>query len=160
MDKKIHRYPLKILESHLDSYGHVNNSVYLKIFEEARWDLITANGYGYKEIQETGLGPTILEVNVQFRRELRLRQEVVIETSVLSSGKKLAVIYQEIKDPVKDSVGDSGKDSTEDSAKDFERKVYCIARFTFGLFDIRARKLVSPTPQWLKAIGLNPESNS
>lgn len=134
MENKIHRYPLKILETHLDTYGHVNNAVYLTLFEQARWDMITENGYGLKRIQETGLGPTILEIQIRFRKELRLRQEVVIETQLQSARKKIAVIQQKIVDS--------------------QGTVYCYADFTFGLFDIHARKLVNPTPEWIQALGL------
>lgn len=28
------------------------------------------------------------------------------------------------------------------------------AIFTFGLFDLKARKMISPTPEWKSAIGL------
>ena len=137
METQKHFYPIKILEAHLDTYGHVNNAVYLTLFEEARWDMITANGYGLKRIQETGLGPTILEVQVRFHRELRLRQDVIIETQVVSTRKRLAVVHHEIKDA--------------------QGTLYCKADFTFGLFDVHARKLVLPTPEWLKALGISGE---
>jgi hypothetical protein len=39
---------------------------------------------------------------------------------------------------------------------DPEGNVYCEARFVFGLFHLDARKLVAPTPEWLRAIGLPP----
>ncbi len=42
-------YDVLILESHLDTFGHVNNAAYLTLFEESRWDFITKNGYGLKE---------------------------------------------------------------------------------------------------------------
>jgi len=139
METKKHCYPITILESHLDTFGHMNNAVYLKLFEEARWDMITANGYGLERIQETGLGPTILEVNVKFRKELRLRQKVMIVTQVTELRKRLATISQVMKDE-------------NDS-------VYCTAEFLFGLFDIQARKLVQGTPAWLKALGVEPSTN-
>jgi acyl-CoA thioester hydrolase len=133
-ETQIHRYPLMVLESHLDSFGHMNHGVYLPIFEEARWDWVTSRGYGIERMHETGLAPVILEVSLQFRRELRLRQKFVIETQVQSYDKKLAVVRQEIKD-------DAGK-------------TYCTALIKFGLFNIRERKLVNPTPEWLHAIGI------
>ena len=43
---RVHDYQLVIREQHLDTFGHVNNAKYLEILEEARWDLITGNGYG------------------------------------------------------------------------------------------------------------------
>ena len=132
-----HLYPITVLESHLDTFGHMNHGVYLTILEEARWDLITSKGYGLKRIMETGLGPVILEVNLQFRRELTLRQKATIETQLVSYDKKMAQIRQEIK-------GD-------------DNKTYCIAEFKFGLFDMKERKLVLPNAEWLRAIGV-PEN--
>ena len=32
--------------------------------------------------------------------------------------------------------------------------IACEATFSFGLFDMVQRKLISPTPEWNKAIGL------
>ena len=32
----MHTYKLRIIETHLDMFGHVNNATYLQIFEEAR----------------------------------------------------------------------------------------------------------------------------
>ena len=65
-----HVYKLQIIERHLDTFGHVNNAVYLELFEEARWDIISARGYSLDTVLKTRIGPTILGVNVQFRREL------------------------------------------------------------------------------------------
>jgi acyl-CoA thioester hydrolase len=33
-------------------------------------------------------------------------------------------------------------------------EVCCTAEFTIGFFDLKARKLILPTPEWLKAIGM------
>jgi thioesterase-3 len=33
-------------------------------------------------------------------------------------------------------------------------KPSCTAEFTIALFDMKARKLITPTPEWLKAVGL------
>ncbi|MEO5968311.1 MAG: acyl-CoA thioesterase [Bdellovibrionia bacterium] len=135
METKKHCYPLTILESHLDTFGHVNNAAYLQIFEEARWDLITGNGYGLDYILECGLGPVILEVNLRFHKELKLRKKVVIETTLKAYDKMLATIVQKIVDA--------------------DGQNYCSAEFRFGLFDLKARKLVLPTPAWLNGIGVN-----
>ena len=62
----IFSYPIYIKESYLDTFGHVNNATYLTLLEEARWDLLNKNSYGLKKIQETGLGPTILEIKLSF----------------------------------------------------------------------------------------------
>lgn len=130
---EIYRYPVLIKEVNLDIYGHVNNSTYLIFFEEARWDFINKNGYGYSKIVETGLGPVVLEVTMKYLKELRLRDEIIIETSVISHERKTSKMLQRMMRG---------------------NEVCCTAEFTFGLFDLKARKLVLPTPDWLKGIGL------
>ena len=132
MKTEIHRYPIIIKEIHLDFYGHVNNSTYLILFEEARWDFITRNGYGYQKIMETGIGPVILEVNVKYQKELRLREEIVIESSTLSYEKKICRMQQRMLRG---------------------HEVCCSAEFTVALFDLKARKLLLPTQDWLKGVG-------
>ena len=77
---KIHEYEVLIKESNLDTFGHVNNAVYLELFEEARWDLVTKNGYGLKEVLERKVGPIILEINIRFMKEIGLREKIKIET--------------------------------------------------------------------------------
>ena len=135
---KPHRYSLEILERHLDTFGHVNNAVYLEILEEARWDWITGNGYGMREVREFLQGPTILECSLRFLRELLLRETIAIESYMDSMEGKTGQVVQKI-----------WKQDGE---------LACEARFTVGLFDLRARRLIAPTPRWLTAIGLSAES--
>jgi thioesterase III len=132
-----HRYPLQILERHLDTFGHVNNATYLQLFEEARWDWITQNGYGLERVQRERKGPTILEINITFKRELRNRQQVEIVSWLESYRSKLGTVVQHLSD-------DQGN-------------LCCEARLLMGLFDLDARKLISPTPEWRAAVGLAPE---
>ncbi len=134
MSAKTFSYPLTIRESHLDTFGHVNNATYLAVFEEARWEIVTSGGYGMKQIKETGHGPVILEVQLKFLKELRLRQEVSIKTQMLSLDGKISKLKQWIED----TAGNT----------------YAEATFTFGLFDLNARKLITPTRPWLAALGL------
>lgn len=130
----IHNYPLKILECHLDFFGHVNHATYLTLFEEARWDLVTANGYGVEKIKSTGLGPIILSVNIQFIKELCLRDEIIIQSAVFNYQRKVGQFKQEMQDK--------------------QGKTICKAEMSFGLFDLHKRKLVSPTAEWLQALAL------
>ena len=134
---EVHEYRLLILEKHLDTFGHVNNAAYLEILEEARWDLITRNGYGLEEVHRRGIGPVVLEVSLRFARELRNRQAVTVRTWTQSYSGKIGKLAQQI-------VDEAGE-------------VCCDAVFTIGLFDLNARRLIRPTPEWLKAMGLRPE---
>jgi acyl-CoA thioester hydrolase len=122
-----------VKESHLDTFGHMNNATYLQVFEQVRWDLISQKGYGIPEIREKGFGPVILEVQIRFKKELKLRQHVKIETTLLSYEGRVGTLLQEMKN-------DAGESC-------------CTAEIKLGYFDIRARKLVPPSPEWLAAIG-------
>jgi thioesterase III len=129
----VFEYSLVIRESHLDTFGHVNNAVYLTLFEEARWEFVTEHGYGLDKIRATQQGPVILEVTLKFRHELRLRDRVVIRTQLESYEGKIGIVQQTIFNKNGD--------------------LCCEARFTMGFFDMRTRKLILPTADWMKALG-------
>lgn len=128
------QYKILIRESHLDTYGHVNNATYLTMYEEARWEFITPRGYGFQKVHESGQGPIILEVNLKFLSELRLREEITITTELIEYPSRIGKLKQQM-------VRADGTVASE-------------AIFVFGLFDLKARKIISPTPEWKKAIGL------
>ena len=127
-------YSILIREAHLDTFGHVNNAKYLQIFEEARWDFITANGYGLAEIQKCQQSPIMLEVHLKWKRELRLRETIRIESSVVAYRKKIGILRQKI-------LNSKGE-------------LAAVADFTFGLFDTQIRKLIIPTEAWQRALGI------
>lgn len=137
MKAAAHEYPLLIIERHLDTFGHVNNATYLEIFEQARWEWISAGGYGLARVAELQQGPTVLECTVKFRRELRNRQQVCVRSEVSSYVGKIARVRQEIVLPGGETA--------------------CEAEFVIGLFDLARRKLIEPTAPWLAAVGLREE---
>lgn len=126
-------YHFVVQETMLDFMGHVNNATYLTLFEEARWDAITKHGYGFEKIQELQQGPVILEVNLKYLKELRLRENISIETDLLDYSGKVGRLRQRMR-----------KQSGELVAE---------AIFVFGLLDMRKRALVLPTPEWAQAVG-------
>jgi acyl-CoA thioester hydrolase len=139
MPGRKYTYETIVRETHLDAFGHMNHARYLEVFEDARWDLISRNGYDLRKIEAIGLGPIILEVRVRYRRELRARQSITVETQCLSYEGKIGRIAQRMLD----------QDGRE----------CCTAEVVVGLFDIRARRLVPPTPDWKRAVGLDePEA--
>lgn len=128
-----HEYHLLIREVHLDMFGHVNNAAYLQIFEEARWDWLTRGGFGMKEIFARGIGPVVLEANLRFQREATNREAMVVKSRTIEYKGKIGTVEQVM-------VRADGKAS-------------CTAQFTVALFDLKARKIISPTAEWLKAVG-------
>ena len=130
---ELFNYELMIKEHHLDTFGHVNNATYLELFEEARWDFVTARGFGLDYIHKMGRGPVVLEFNIKFIKELRLRQWITIESQTLRYEKKIGSLRQTIFND--------------------QQQRCCEVIMTFGLFDLVHRKLMTPTPEWFKAIG-------
>jgi len=134
MDAVVHQYKLIVLETYLDMLGHVNHAAYLTLFEEARWDLLTKNGYGLKKIIETRISPTVLGVTIRYLKEILVRDEIIIETRLTSFKSKIGQIAQ--------TMQRSGE-------------ICCAAEFTFGIMDLNARRLIVPPSEWLKALGVS-----
>jgi thioesterase-3 len=130
---QVFEYPLMIRESQVDTLGHINNATYLVIFEDARWDLITKNGFGLKEVHEKMVSPVILEINIKYLKEVRARTNAVVKTQSIDFQGKIGKLKQTLE-------LDGGVAA-------------CEAIVTYGVFDLRTRKLILPTPEWLKAIG-------
>jgi YbgC/YbaW family acyl-CoA thioester hydrolase len=125
-------YEITIREAHLDSYGHVNNAAYLEIYEEARWEIVTRHGFGLLDIHRTGIGPIILELNLKFIKEILLREKILITTELISYEGKICKLKQQM-------IKVDGTVASE-------------AVFTLALFDLKARKLILPTPEWMRAV--------
>lgn len=136
---KTFEYSVQIKECHLDSFGHVNNAVYVQLYEEARWDFITQNGFGLDIIQKTQVGPVILDLQVRFKRELKNRETIKIVS------KTLQIISPRIMTLEQKMLKSDGKIASE-------------AVFTVGFFDLKERKLIDANEDWLKAVGIDKEN--
>lgn len=131
---KIFRYQMLIKEHHLDTFAHVNNATYLALLEEARWEFLNEQGMNLKTIHQTGIGPIVIECNIKFLKELILRQPIVIESQIMSYEGKVGIMRQDILNE--------------------NNEVYSQAKLTFGVFDMKTRKLILPPPPWSQALGL------
>ncbi len=132
---EIFEYQVVIKESHLDSFGHVNNAVYVQLYEEARWDFITKNGFGLDVIQRDQVGPVLLDLQVRFKREIKNREVIKIQSQTLKIlNSKMMVLEQKM--------------------LKMDGKLASDAVITVGFFDMKARKLIDANPDWLKAVGV------
>jgi len=137
MKSESFEYQVLIREGLIDTFGHMNNAKYLELFEEARWEIINQRGFSVGEIMKNGIGPVVLEVNLKFSKEVRLRQKITIRSEVETASAQSRTMTM-----IQTMLNEKGEPC-------------CVARFVFGLFDLKARKLILPTPEWLHAIGLN-----
>lgn len=137
-------YSCKILEHHIDTFGHVNNAITLQILEQARWDFITNGGFGVATIQKMRVGPVILDISVRFKREILLREEIEIESINYWNGKsKIMETHQHI----------------YVFREDFGKQLATHAEFKVGVMDLEKRKLIDLHPDWIKAVGIDIVKN-
>lgn len=127
-------YKIQITEQHLDTFGHVNNAIYLELYEQARWDFITKNDFGLDVIHEIKQGPVILDVHCKFKREIKNREWITIKSTSEIWSSKLGKIHQQM-------IKEDGQVASE-------------ATFSVGFMDLKLRKLITPTDRWLHAVGL------
>ncbi len=131
----VYEYKKLILEQHLDTFGHVNNATYLMLYEEARWDFITKNGLGLKEIMENKVGPVLLDLHLTFKAELLNREEItIVSHGTEMKNKFVMVLEQKILKP--------------------NGKIASTLNLSVGLMDLKERKLIAPTEEWFKALGM------
>ena len=114
----------------------------MTLFEEARWDLIEGNNFGRVEIEKTGTGPIILEARIKYLREVEEGSKLIITTELDHYEGKVGSLSQ--------IMALEGEESQEVSK----------ATFLFGLFDLKRRRLVLPTPEFIKGIGGSPMRTS
>ena len=139
MANPIYEYELTILEHHLETFGHVNNAVYLEIYEEARWDFITRNNLGMKEILESKVGPVLLDLSMTFKSELKNREKIKIISQARPEMRNKFVMTLDQKMMREDG------------------KLASTLTISVGMMDLNERKLISPSLEWLKALGLEEQ---
>ncbi len=78
-------YQLTVRGYELDSFGHVNNAVYLQYAETALWNFYKTTGI-LSILEGEELFPVIMESSQRYIHELHLLDEVRIDTEVSCSG--------------------------------------------------------------------------
>ena len=134
MENQVYIYQTLIRESHLDTFGHVNNATYLILLEEARWDYITEAGYGLERVRNEQVGPVALEASIKYRKELVLREKITIETRFAGRPNRLTFVLEQM---IKKENG----------------QIAATFSITLGIMDFKGRKLIAPPEGWLKAMG-------
>lgn len=74
-------FKISVRGNELDSYGHVNHAVYLNYMEQARWEIIRQIGLIDKLIEEAKK-LVVIKVEVRYINELKLFDEIIIQTKV------------------------------------------------------------------------------
>lgn len=78
-------YKLTAQGHELDSFNHVNNAVYLKYAEFARWDFFKQENI-LDFINSEKLFMVLLEINIRFMKEIKIFDNVIIKTKWSTNG--------------------------------------------------------------------------
>ncbi|RJF72373.1 MULTISPECIES: acyl-CoA thioesterase [Deinococcus] len=74
---RAHRTPIQMRYSDTDALGHVNNAAYVQYLETSRVVMLAELQGGYTELRSV-----VARLELDYVRELRLGQEVVVETLI------------------------------------------------------------------------------
>ncbi len=89
----IHKTTFAIRTYHTDAFGHVNNSRYLELLEEARWRY--AEEIGLVELLAAKeLGFIIMDMRLRFRAPIREGETLEIQTSLIALGSASGEVRQ------------------------------------------------------------------
>lgn len=87
---------IKVRGYHLDFYGHINNARYLELLEEARWQWLEGKA-DLGALQGQGLGFSVVNININYRRPAVLGDILEIETELVVLGNKSGTMRQVVR---------------------------------------------------------------
>ena len=76
-----YKFKTEVRGYELDSYGHVNNAVYISYIEQSRWEILQQAGL-LDSLLTKELLLVVTETNIRYMRELKLFDKIEIETTV------------------------------------------------------------------------------
>ncbi len=87
---------IEVRSYELDSFGHVNHAVFLNYLEHGRFDLLRAVGLPAESLPGRGLSVYVVRLEIDYLREARVGERLVVRSRVESSRRTTMVIGQEI----------------------------------------------------------------
>ena len=89
-------YYKKIYGFDCDVYGHLNNSSYLKVYEEARAEALNKLSLSIRDLLESGIHIYLTKIELNFLKAVELEDTVRIITQIEKSNRLRATWKQEI----------------------------------------------------------------
>jgi acyl-CoA thioester hydrolase len=79
-----------------DSYGHVNNAVYLQYLEYARWHYLKDIGFDYERARKAGYGTYVARIEIDYKRPALTDDVLTIASTPVKKGAVSGTIHQVI----------------------------------------------------------------
>lgn len=91
-----HAYALTVRWHECDTYGHVNNAVYLHYLETARHEYLKELGLSFSELRAAGVGLWVARVSIDYRSPAVPDEELRILTQPLKRTRLGGVLGQRV----------------------------------------------------------------
>lgn len=90
------KFDIEIRTYEIDSYGHVNNAVYLNYFEYTRLKYLQSVGFDYKAFTKDGFMLYVTKVNIRYIKSVYLSDKIYITVEPTKTGIASGVFHQEV----------------------------------------------------------------
>ena len=88
--------PLKVRTYECDSYGHVNNAVYLNYLEYGRMDYLQQIGFDYNGLVNAGFYVYVVHVDIYYKMSAFFNEDLTIESEPVKLKSVSGTIHQKI----------------------------------------------------------------
>lgn len=112
---------LRVPSCDVDSFGHVNNAVYLRYCEAARNDYMLQRGLVFADFKKWNAGPVLASANLEFKRPAVIDDELLVLGVIWKEGRIQFVIDHEI-------------------VRKVDKAVVCRANLRFVFVDLTTQK--------------------
>lgn len=98
---------IEVRSTEIDQLGHVNNAKYLEYLEWGREHWYETHNLPFERFEQMGLGSVTVNININYRKEVRQGEHLTIVTRPERKGRSSYVIAQEIINESGDRVADA-----------------------------------------------------
>lgn len=127
-----------VQSTHVDMFGHLNHTKYLEYMEWARFAWAAHAGDPIDTmVTRDRVGPAVLRVNIQYRRECRLGDRLHVSVEPQSRRRAIGVLRQVLTDV---ATGER----------------VCEAELSFVMLDLDTRKVAPLPPAFLETLPTAP----
>jgi acyl-CoA thioester hydrolase len=93
---KIFSLTIKVRSYECDSYGHVNNAVYLNYLEYARMSALAVSGFTLDTMKKRGYLVVIRKIEIEYKYPLFMNDEIIIDTFTSETKRSSGTFIQQI----------------------------------------------------------------
>ena len=90
------KFDIDVRSYELDSYGHVNNAVYLNYFEYTRSKYLEALGFDYYAFFEDGFMLFVTKLSIRYLKPVLLSDKISVEVELVKKGFASVLFHQAV----------------------------------------------------------------